>query len=144
LAEELGVPLNVHLHESPADPTTGQLDALRRVAALRHVSLPAGCGADGHSRRRRSARPGGSNWFADAGKQADLQVINPAELDFAPHFDWVSQLVFNGQPANVEWVFVAGRALKRDGWVIGDQARVIADAQAASDRIQKLLRRNPR
>jgi 5-methylthioadenosine/S-adenosylhomocysteine deaminase len=71
-------------------------------------------------------------------------VINPAELDFAPHFDWVSQLVFNGQPANVEWVFVAGRALKRDGRVIGDQARVIADAQAASDRIQKLLRRNPR
>lgn len=30
---------------------------------------------------------------------------------------------------------------ERDGRVIGDQARVIADAQAASDRIQKLLER---
>lgn len=76
------------------------------------------------------------------GKQADVQVINPAALDFAPELDWISQLVFNGQPANVEWVFVAGRALKRDGRVIGDTARVIADAQAASERIQKLLGRN--
>jgi 5-methylthioadenosine/S-adenosylhomocysteine deaminase len=71
-----------------------------------------------------------------------VQLINPGALDFAPQLDWVSQLVFNGQPTNVEWVFVAGRALKRDGRVVGDQARVIADAQAASDRIQKLLGRN--
>lgn len=230
LAEELGVPLNVHLHESPADPATGQLDALRRAGALRpglvtdhtiqmtdaeldelaahdvrgahnplsnmrlasgiarlpdmHVrNMKVGLGLDGGT-------DDGSDMFADMkaavglqravshdpahfptppdvlrmatlggaevlgldgaigsltpGKQADLQVINPAELDFAPQLDWVSQLVFNGQPANVEWVFVAGRALKRDGRVLGDQARVIADAQAASDRIQKLLGRNPR
>lgn len=35
LAEELGVGLNAHLHESPADPATGQMDALRRAGALR-------------------------------------------------------------------------------------------------------------
>ena len=230
LAEELGVPLNVHLHESPADPTTGQLDALRRVEALRpglvtdhtvqmtdaeldelaahdvrvahnplsNMRLASGIARvpDMHARNIKvglgldGGTDDGSDMFADMkaavglqravshdparfptppdvlrmatlggaevlglegqigsltpGKQADLQVINPAELDFAPHLDWVSQLVFNGQPANVKWVFVAGRALKRDGRVIGDQARVITDAQAASDRIQKLLGRNPR
>jgi 5-methylthioadenosine/S-adenosylhomocysteine deaminase len=35
LARELGVSLNVHLHESKADPATGQKDALRRAGALR-------------------------------------------------------------------------------------------------------------
>ncbi|MCA1836345.1 MAG: amidohydrolase family protein [Actinobacteria bacterium] len=228
LAEELGVPLNVHLHESPADPATGQLDALRRAGALRaglvtdHTiqmtdaeldELAAHDGRVAHNplsnmrlasgiarlpdMRARNMKIGlgldggtddGSDMFADMkaavglqravshdparfptpsdvlrmatlggaevlgldaaigsitpGKQADVQLINPGALDFAPRLDWVSQLVFNGQPANVEWVFVAGRALKRDGRVVGDQARVIADAQAASDRIQKVLGRN--
>jgi hypothetical protein len=36
-------------------------------------------------------------------------------------------------------VFVCGRVLERDGRVVGDAVQVIADAQAASDRIQKLL-----
>ncbi|MGH3945012.1 MAG: hypothetical protein ACRDSI_08215 [Pseudonocardiaceae bacterium] len=44
LAEELGAPLNVCLHESPADPATGQTDVLRRAGALRcHLPwLPPG------------------------------------------------------------------------------------------------------
>lgn len=228
LAEELGVPLNVHLHESPADPATGQLDALRRAGALRpglvtdhtiqmtdaeldelaahdvrvahnplsNMRLASGIARvpDMHARNMKvglgldGGTDDGSDMFADMkaavglqravshdparfptpadvlrmatlggaevlglegeigsltpGKQADVQLINPGALDFAPRLDWVSQLVFNGQPANVEWVFVAGRALKRDGRVVGDQARVIADAQAASDRVQKLLGRN--
>jgi 5-methylthioadenosine/S-adenosylhomocysteine deaminase len=230
LAEELGVPLNVHLHESPADPATGQLDALRRAGALRpglvtnHTvqmtdaeldelaahdvrvahnplsnmrlasgiarvpdmrarNMKLGLGLDGgtddssdmfadmkaavglqravsHDPARfptppdvlRMATLGGAEVLGldgeigslTPGKQADLQLINPTALDFAPQLDWVSQLVFNGQPANVEWVFVAGHALKREGRVVGDTARVIADAQAASERIQKLLGRNQR
>ena len=51
----------------------------------------------------------------------------------------MSQLVFNGQPANVEWVFVAGKALKRDGRVAGDIDRAVAEAQAAADRLRTLL-----
>ncbi len=230
LAEELGVPLNVHLHESPADPATGQLDALRRAGALRpglvtdhdiqmtdaeldelaahdvrvahnplsNMRLASGIARvpDMHARNLKvglgldGGTDDGSDFFADMkaavglqraishdparfptppdvlrmatlggaevlgldadigsltpGKKADLQLINPFALDVAPQLDWVSQLVFNAQPANVEWVFVAGRALKRDGRVLGDQPRVIADAQAASDRVQKLLGRNPR
>lgn len=228
LAEELGVVLNVHLHESPADPATGQMDTLRRAGALRpglltnhdvqmtdaeldeltahdvrvaHNPLSNMRLASGIARipdmRARNIKIGlgldggtndSSDMFADMkaavglqralshdptrfptppdvlrmatlggaevlgldgeigsltpGKKADLQLINPAAVDFAPELDWISQLVFNAQPANVEWVFVAGRALKRDGRIVGDQSRVIADAQAASDRVQRLLGRN--
>ncbi len=227
LAEELGVPLNVHLHESPADPATGQMDALRRAGALRpglltnhtiqmtdaeldvlaahdvrvahnplsNMRLASGIARVPDMRARNIkvglGRDGGTNdnsdMFADMkaavglqralshdparfptppdvlrmatlggaevlgldgeigsltpGKKADVQLINPAAVGFAPELDWISQLVFNAQPANVEWVFVSGRALKRVGRIVGDQGRVIADAQDASDRVQKLLGR---
>ncbi len=228
MAEELGVPLNVHLHESKADPATGQMDALRRAGALRpglitnhtiHMTdaeldelaahdvrvahnplsnmrlasgvarlpemharnMKVGLGIDGGTNDTtdmfndmraavglqravstdptrfpqpadvlRMATLGGAEALGlDAeigsltpGKKADLQVINPQALNFAPRVDWVSQLVFNTQPSNVEWVFVNGVTLKRDGRVlVPDLNRVLADAQAAADRIKKLLGR---
>jgi 5-methylthioadenosine/S-adenosylhomocysteine deaminase len=229
LAEDLGVPLNVHLHESPADRATGQMETLRRAGALRpglvtnhtvqmtnaeldelaahdvrvahnplsnmrlasgiarvpdmHArGLKIGLGLDGgtnddsdmfadmkaavgmqralsHDATRfptptdvlRMATLGGAEALgldSEIGsltprKQADVLVINPAAINVAPRVDWVSQLVFNAQPDNVEWVFVSGRALKRRGRVIGNQGRIIANAQAASDRIQTLLGREP-
>jgi 5-methylthioadenosine/S-adenosylhomocysteine deaminase len=75
------------------------------------------------------------------GKQADVQVIDPQDPNFAPKVDWVSQLVFNGQPANIDWVFVAGVALKQNGKVIGNTGEAVADAQAAADHVQELLGR---
>lgn len=75
------------------------------------------------------------------GKKADLQVVDTQALNFAPRVDWPSQLVFNTQPVNVQWVFVNGVALKKDGKVVGDTDRVIADAQAAADRVRKYLGR---
>lgn len=53
------------------------------------------------------------------GKKADLQVIDTQALNFAPRFDWASQLVFTAQPVNVRWVFVNGVAVKKDGKVVG-------------------------
>ncbi|GAB2847565.1 amidohydrolase family protein [Lentzea nigeriaca] len=75
------------------------------------------------------------------GKKADLQVIDAQALNFAPKVDWTSQLVFNTQPVNVQWVFVNGVALKKNGRAVGDTERVIADAQAAADRVRKYLDR---
>jgi 5-methylthioadenosine/S-adenosylhomocysteine deaminase len=228
LARELGVALNVHLHESKADPATGQMDALRRAGALRpglltnHVihmtdaeldelaahdvrvahnplsnmrlasgvirlpemrarSMKVGLGLDGGTndtsdmfndmraavglQRATAADPtrypqpadvlriatlGGAEALGldreigslTPGKKADLQVVDPHALNFAPRVDWVSQLVFNTQPANVAWVFVDGVALKRHGRLTArDTDRVIADAQAAADRVRKLLGR---
>ncbi|HEX6354975.1 amidohydrolase family protein [Actinophytocola sp.] len=227
LARELGVPLNVHLHESRADPATGQMDALRRAGAIRPgllvdhaiyltdaeldelaaadvrvahnplsnmrlasgvIRLPdmrarnmkVGLGLDGGTndtndmfndmraavglQRATAADPtrypqpsdalrmatlGGAEALGlDAeigsltpGKQADIQIVDPQETNFAPRVDWVSQLVFNAQPANVEWVFVAGVARKRGGQVLGDVDRAITEAQAAADRLRELLGR---
>jgi 5-methylthioadenosine/S-adenosylhomocysteine deaminase len=76
------------------------------------------------------------------GKKADVIILNPETVNFAPKVDWVGQLVFNGQPRNVEIVFVNGRALMRHGRFVGvNAAKVIAEAQAAVERIDARLGR---
>src|SRR5262245_62960993 len=40
------------------------------------------------------------------GKKADLIVIDPVAVNFAPKFEGIPQIVFNTQTQNVEWVFV--------------------------------------
>jgi 5-methylthioadenosine/S-adenosylhomocysteine deaminase len=76
------------------------------------------------------------------GKQADIIVLNPQTLNFAPRFDDVSQVVFNAQPSNVEWVFVDGSVLKERGNIVGvDAGAVIADAGRVGRRVHTALRR---
>ncbi|MET9323857.1 amidohydrolase family protein [Streptomyces sp. NPDC003038] len=71
------------------------------------------------------------------GKLADVIVINPAALNFAPRFDWVNQIVFNGRPENVHAVFVNGRPLKLDGHLVDvDPQRVVREAEAAAARLR--------
>ena len=60
----------------------------------------------------------------------------------APRFDDVSQVVFNTQPGNVEWVFVDGRVLKERGQLVGvDAEAVIAAANTVAQRVRTALRR---
>jgi 5-methylthioadenosine/S-adenosylhomocysteine deaminase len=60
-------------------------------------------------------------------------------VNFASVLKPVGQLVFNGQPQNVQWVFVAGRALMENGKVKGvNQGKLIEAAQDASDRITRI------
>jgi 5-methylthioadenosine/S-adenosylhomocysteine deaminase len=74
------------------------------------------------------------------GKKADLIIVDPGSVNFAPRFEWISQVVFNGQPANVLWVFVNGQALKRRGKLVGvDPRAVVEAAQKAADRIRRDL-----
>ncbi|MDK9495558.1 amidohydrolase family protein [Streptomyces katrae] len=71
------------------------------------------------------------------GKRADVVVVDPAALNFAPRFDWVGQIVFNGRPENVEAVFVDGRALKLGGRLVDvDTQRVVREAEAAATRLR--------
>jgi 5-methylthioadenosine/S-adenosylhomocysteine deaminase len=68
------------------------------------------------------------------GKQADVIVIDPNALNWSPQLDQVAQIVFNGQPQNVEWTFVAGRALKANGKLVGvNMPQLLEDAQTAVD-----------
>jgi 5-methylthioadenosine/S-adenosylhomocysteine deaminase len=74
------------------------------------------------------------------GKQADVIVINPNRLNFAPRMNWVNQLVFNGQNQNIEWVFVAGRALKKKGEVVGvKEGDLVAGAEAVAAKLLPLV-----
>jgi len=74
------------------------------------------------------------------GKQADLIILNPEKINFAPRGDWISQIVFNGQPRNVEWVFVGGQVLKKEGKLLGvNPAKIVKAAQDAAHRIQSAL-----
>ncbi|MFG2286923.1 amidohydrolase family protein [Streptomyces sp. NPDC048595] len=67
------------------------------------------------------------------GKRADVVVLDPGTLNFAPRFDWTSQIVLNGQPPNVSEVFVDGRPLKARGELVGvDTARVVREAERAA------------
>jgi 5-methylthioadenosine/S-adenosylhomocysteine deaminase len=74
------------------------------------------------------------------GKKADIIVLDPDTLNFAPRVDEVSQVVFNAQPSNVEWVFVGGRVLKERGNLVGVDAKaVMADANRAAQRVRPAL-----
>jgi 5-methylthioadenosine/S-adenosylhomocysteine deaminase len=74
------------------------------------------------------------------GKQADVIVIDPRTLNFAPQVAPVNQIVLNGQPQNVAWVFVAGRVLKEKGKLKGmDVGQLIKAAQTATDHIAPFL-----
>jgi 5-methylthioadenosine/S-adenosylhomocysteine deaminase len=69
-------------------------------------------------------------------------VLDPETLNFAPRIDEASQVVFNAQPSNIEWVFVDGRALKDRGTLVGvDVKAVIADANRAAQRVRAALSR---
>jgi 5-methylthioadenosine/S-adenosylhomocysteine deaminase len=74
------------------------------------------------------------------GKQADVIVIDPRALNFAPQVAPVNQLITNGQPQNVKYVFVAGRLLKQNGNLVGvNVGTLIQNAQTAADRITPFL-----
>jgi 5-methylthioadenosine/S-adenosylhomocysteine deaminase len=74
------------------------------------------------------------------GKQADVIVIDPRALNFAPQVAPVNQLITNGQPQNVKYVFVAGRLLKQNGTLVGvNVGTLIQNAQTAADRIAPFL-----
>lgn len=74
------------------------------------------------------------------GKQADLLVLNPATLNFAPVVDPISQIVFNGQSTNVEWVIVDGCVLKKEGCLVNDNIpNILAAAQQSADKIKRFL-----
>ncbi|MFG2223760.1 amidohydrolase family protein [Streptomyces sp. NPDC048644] len=71
------------------------------------------------------------------GKRADVLILDPGTLNFAPRFDWTSQIVLNGQPPNLSHVFVDGRLRKERGELAGvDTARVVREAERAAAHVR--------
>jgi 5-methylthioadenosine/S-adenosylhomocysteine deaminase len=74
------------------------------------------------------------------GKQADLLVINPSRPNFAPRINWPGQIIFNGRPENVEWVFVAGKALKKHRKLHDvDEAEIVEAAEQVAVRARSII-----
>ena len=72
------------------------------------------------------------------GKKADVIILDPSSVNFAPQVEWLSQIVFNGQPGNVEWVFVDGRPLKARGRLVDvDPAAIVREAEEAARRFRQ-------
>jgi 5-methylthioadenosine/S-adenosylhomocysteine deaminase len=63
----------------------------------------------------------------EAGRQADLFVVDARHANLVPALRIVSALVHNGHPGNVESVMVAGRWLMRDGRVLTVDERDVAE-----------------
>jgi 5-methylthioadenosine/S-adenosylhomocysteine deaminase len=80
----------------------------------------------------------------EAGKRADLIVVEPRTPHATPSFDPVSTLVYATQSRDVRDVIVDGRVLVRAGALTEatglDRAEVIATAQSEAQRVQSRVR----
>jgi cytosine/adenosine deaminase-related metal-dependent hydrolase len=72
------------------------------------------------------------------GKQADLIVLSSDTPNIFPINDPIGAVVWGMDTSNVDSVFVAGRALKRDGELVGvDMARISDIAYSARDHVAR-------
>jgi 5-methylthioadenosine/S-adenosylhomocysteine deaminase len=70
------------------------------------------------------------------GMKADVILIDPETLNFTPLNEFVAQLIFCGQPRNVDSVIVDGRVLKRGGELVGvDREEIMAKCRGAARRL---------
>lgn len=70
------------------------------------------------------------------GKKADLIIIDPSGLNFAPLNDCVAQLVLSGAPSNVDTVIADGHILKHQGRLqLPNVDALVRKSQRCADRI---------
>ncbi len=71
---------------------------------------------------------------ARSGKQADVILLRKDMINVGPVNDAVGAAVLGMQPQNVDTVFIAGKAKKRNGRLIGvDVAALMKKAEASRD-----------
>jgi 5-methylthioadenosine/S-adenosylhomocysteine deaminase len=68
------------------------------------------------------------------GKQADIILIRTDQINVAPLIDPVATVVICADTSNVDSVFVAGRAVKRNGQMVGiDMAKMVRLVESSRD-----------
>lgn len=66
----------------------------------------------------------------EAGKQADIVVFNTSRPHMTPMFSAVSNIVYSANPGDIEYVFVSGQMLLRQGRVIAfDEQQAIEECR---------------
>ncbi|HLL03371.1 MAG TPA: amidohydrolase family protein [Myxococcaceae bacterium] len=82
----------------------------------------------------------GSIGSLSPGKKADLIIIGPQAPNCGPRWNWLNQLVFNGRPENVEYVFVNGQVRKAEGRVLDvSEVELVQEVDATVQRIKAVL-----
>ncbi|MCW5893359.1 MAG: amidohydrolase family protein [bacterium] len=109
--------------------TTLSAAAYPTPAAAVRVATLGGATALGMQSRIGSVTPG---------KEADLLVLDPHTINWGPSWDWIAQIVYSAAPANVEWVFVGGKALKARGELVYPRSmkKLVANAEAIAARLK--------
>ena len=80
----------------------------------------------------------------EAGKQADLLMMNLSHPSTVPTHDLVSNLVFSASVRNVHSVYVAGRKVVENGKVTGlDEERLVNQAHEVASELVRRLRLTP-
>jgi cytosine/adenosine deaminase-related metal-dependent hydrolase len=78
------------------------------------------------------------------GKQADLILVRTDSLGMSPLNNAAGALVYNAHPGLVDTVLVAGRAVKRDGVLVGhDIERVLRLAEETRDHVFAQAHQDP-
>lgn len=81
----------------------------------------------------------------EAGKRADIVLVDLHRPNAVPVHDVVSNLVFSCNGSNIHSVFIDGRKVVENGQVTGmDLADVLGRAQARAESIRQQLRLSPR
>ena len=76
----------------------------------------------------------------EAGKRADIVLLDLRRPNMVPTHDLVSNLVFSCNGSNVHTVFVDGTKVVENGQVLGmDEGKILAAAQPRAELIRKQL-----
>lgn len=76
----------------------------------------------------------------EAGKRADLSLLNINQLHMTPHPDPVSSIVYAAQAGDVETVLIDGRIVMRAGELTEiDEQAVIREAKEQSSRLSEVI-----
>ena len=80
---------------------------------------------------------GESSGSLTPGKQADLILLRTDRPNIFPINDPIGAVVWGMDTSNVDWVFVAGQAVMREGELQGDPNNARALATQAQDRLHR-------
>jgi cytosine/adenosine deaminase-related metal-dependent hydrolase len=83
----------------------------------------------------RVAGLGASTGSLEPGKQADIVILRTDRPNIFPINDPIGAVVWGMDTSNIDWVFVGGRALMRNGALEADVSRARKLALAARERV---------
>ncbi len=93
----------------------------------------------------RAVRQSGVTGSLEAGRKADILVVDTRRAHLVPAMRFVSAWIHNGQPSDIESVMIDGRFVMRDRRILTvDEDAIVADADRVGRRIwQQVLAAGP-